>query len=63
VVRHPSTSLLYLFEGGKLCTFLASQTLATLSVSTEGEGFLIRGSLEEVLALANQRVASKLHGK
>ena len=63
LVRHPLTKALYLFEGGKLCTFLASQTLATLSVSTEAEGFLVRGSLKEVLALANQRVASKLHGK
>ena len=63
LVRHPLTKCLYLFEGGKLCTFLASQTLATLLVSEASEGFLIRGSLKEVLALANQRVASLSQGK
>jgi len=63
LVRHPLTKALYLFEGGKLCTFLASHTLATLLVSEASEGFLIRGSLEEVLALANQRVASLSQGK
>jgi penicillin-binding protein-related factor A (putative recombinase) len=63
LVRHPQTKALYLFEGGKLCTFLASQTLATLLVSEASEGFLIRGSLEEVLALANQKARSLSQGK
>ena len=63
LVRHPQTKCLYLFEGGKLCEFLAFRHSATLSVSTEAEGFLIRGSLKEVLALANQRVASLSQGK
>ena len=43
LVRHPQTKALYLFEGGKLCTFLASHTLATLLVSEASEGFLGRG--------------------
>ena len=63
LVRHPLTKALYLFEGGKLCTFLASHTLATLLVSEASEGFLGRGSLEVVLALANQKARSLSQGK
>ena len=63
LVRASSKSVLYLFEGGKLCTFLASQTLATLLVSEASEGFLGRGSLEVVLALANQKARSLSQGK
>ena len=63
LVRHPLTKALYLFEGGKLCTFLASQTLATLLVSEASEGFLGRGALEVVLALANQEARSLSQGK
>lgn len=63
LVRHPLTKCLYLFEGGSVCEFLAFRHSATLSVSTEAEGFLVRGSLENVLALANQRVACKLQRK
>ena len=63
LVRHPLTKALYLFEGGKLCTFLASHTLATLLVSETSEGFLGRGSLEVVLALANQKARSSSQGK
>ena len=55
LVRHPSTSLLYLFEGGLLCKFLASQP-CNPSLSPSTEGFLVRGALNIVLALANQRV-------
>jgi hypothetical protein len=58
LVRHPQTKCLYLFEGGKVCEFLAFRHSATLSVSTEAEGFLVRGSLEKLLALANQKVGS-----
>ena len=58
LVRHPQTKCLYLFEGGSVCEFLAFRHSATLSVSTEAEGFLVRGSLEKLLALANQKVGS-----
>ena len=55
LVRHPSTSLLYLFEGGSLCKFLVSHP-CNPSLSPQTEGFLVHGSLDIVLALANQRV-------
>ena len=55
LVRHPSTSLLYLFEGGSLCKFLASQP-CNPSLSPSTEGFIAHGSLDIVLALANQKV-------
>ena len=55
LVRHPSTSLLYLFEGGSLCKFLASQP-CNPSLFPSTEGFIASGTLDIVLALANQRV-------
>ena len=56
LVRHPSTSLLYLFEGGSGCKFCASNDLCTFILSTEADGFLVRGSLSECLASANQKI-------
>ena len=56
LVRHPSTSLLYLFEGGSVCKFCVSHDLCTFILSTEAEGFLVRGSLTECLASANQKI-------
>ena len=55
LVRHPSTSLLYLFEGGTLCKFLASDP-CNPSLSTDSPGFLVRGTLDMTLAIANQKV-------
>jgi hypothetical protein len=55
VVRHPLTKALYLFEGGTLCKFLASDP-CNPSLSTEAPGFLVRGSLDMTLAIANQKV-------
>ena len=56
LVRHTSTSLLYLFEGGSVCKFCASHDLCTFILSTEAEGFLASGSLTECLASANQKI-------
>jgi len=60
LVRASSRSVLYLFEGGKLCEFLASKHLASLSVSPEAEALLTFGSLEDCLGCANRKVASIL---
>ena len=60
LVRHPSTSLLYLFEGGSVCKFCASHDLCTFILSTEAEGFLATGSLTECLASANQKIRTLL---
>ena len=60
LVRASSRSVLYLFEGGKLCEFLASKHLASLSVSPEAEALLTFGSLEDCLGCANRVVASIL---
>ena len=57
LVRASSKSVLYLFEGGKLCDFLASKHLASLSVSPEAEALLTFGSLEDCLGCANRKVA------
>jgi hypothetical protein len=56
LVHAPFTSDLFLFEGGKLCTFLASHDLCTLSLSPKSPGFMVHGSLELCLALANQKI-------
>ena len=63
LVRASSRSVLYLFEGGKLCEFLASKHLASLSVSPEAEALLTFGSLEDCLGCANRKVALILQGK
>jgi len=60
LARAPSRSVLYLFEGGKLCEFLASENLATFSVSPESHALLTFGSLEDCLGCANRKVASIL---
>ena len=60
LVRHPSTSLLYLFEGGLVCKFCASHDLCTFILSTEVEGYLASGSLTECLASANQKIRTLL---
>ena len=58
LVRAPSKSLLYLFEGGSLCKALATQEPCTPILSHETEGFLIYGSLEDCLGSANRKIAS-----
>jgi len=60
LVQAPSRSVIYLFEGGKLCEFLASENLATFSVSPEAEALLTFGSLEDCLGCANRKLASIL---
>jgi len=60
LAQAPSRSVLYLFEGGKLCEFLASKNLATFSVSPEAEALLTFGSLEDCLGCANRKLASIL---
>jgi len=55
LVRQPQTKALYLFEGGSLCKFLVSQP-CNPSLSPFTEGFIASGTLDIVLALANQRV-------
>lgn len=60
LVQAPSRSVLYLFEGGKLCEFLASENLATFSVSPESHALLTFGSLGDCLGCANRKLASIL---
>ena len=57
LAQAPSRSVLYLFEGGKLCEFLASENLATFSVSPESHALLTFGSLEDCLGCANRKLA------
>ena len=55
LVHDPLSSNLFLFEGGKLCNYLAKNGLCTFIVSREIEqGFLVHGSLKECLNVANQ---------
>lgn len=54
LVHDSLTSDLFLFEGGKLCNYLATNQLCTLAISEKKEiGFLVRGSLKECLDFAN----------
>ena len=53
LVRDPLTSDLYLFEGGKLCTFI-SVHLCTPSLSASLPGYLDHGDLVRVLQTANR---------
>jgi len=53
LVRDPLTSDLFLFDGGKLCTFI-SVHLCTPSLSTSLPGYLDHGDLVRVLQTANR---------
>ena len=57
LVHDSLTSDLFLFEGGKLCNYLATNQLCTLAISEKKEiGFLVRGSLKECLDFANHLI-------
>ena len=57
LVRAPSKSIIYLFEGGTLCKASSAKMPCNPPLSHDTEGFLIYGSLEDCLGSANRKVA------
>ena len=57
LVRAPSKSIIYLFEGGTLCKASSAKMPCNPPLSHDTEGFLIYSSLEDCLGSANRKVA------
>ena len=57
LVRAPSKSIIYLFDGGTLCKASSAKMPCNPPLSHATEGFLIYGSLEDCLGSANRKVA------
>ena len=58
LVRAPSKSIIYLFDGGTLCKATSSRLPCNPPLSHETEGFLIYGSLFDCLGSANRKATS-----